>query len=177
VALAATAPQPGSCSPDVPTWCAGTDNSETITGTPAQDRIEARAGDDELYGLGETDALYGQDGNDKIHGDATVAGAIDEGANWDALYGGNGVDRLFGEAGDDVLYAGTDANNDYLNGGDRFDVYVVRAGAYKRDKDVVDETKGALGDGVQLQNSDDLKPLALLDRVKAGEGRLFFYPE
>lgn len=100
------------------------------------------------------------------------------GANWDALYGGNGVDTLYGETGVDVLYAGKGANIDHLNGGEGDDVYVVRAGAYKRDKDTVDdETKAALGEGVQLRNSEELKPLALLERVDEGEGRLYFYPE
>jgi Ca2+-binding RTX toxin-like protein len=179
VALAATEPQPGTCSPDVPTWCKGTNDSETLTGTSGQDRLEALAGDDVIYGLGDTDSLYGQDGNDTIYGDRapnTYSG--DPGvANWDALYGGNGEDTLYGEAGVDVLYAGKDANKDTLNGGDGFDVYVVRAGAYKRGNDKVVEDAGNLGAGVQLKDSDSLKPLDLLARVDAGEGHLYFYPE
>jgi Ca2+-binding RTX toxin-like protein len=187
-ALAATEPQPGECSPDVPTWCKGTDGADTLFGTPIGDRLEALAGADKVWGLGGTDALYGGAGNDAIHGDnapdnyppAKEVGV----ANWDALYGGNGADTLASNAGDDVLYAGNDNSRDVLRGGTGADVYVVDREAYlrgidnaeARDADIIANADETLGDGVQLQAGESLKPQDLLDRVEQ-DGPLYFYPE
>lgn len=160
--------------------------ADTLIGTPGQDRLEGSAGKDALYGLGETDALYGGAGNDAIRGDAPpdhYPPAKEVGVpNWDALYGGNGADNLAGNAGDDVLYAGNDTSRDVLRGGADADVYVVDKAHYEegltnpdsRTADIISNADESLGNGVQLQAGDSLKPRDLLARK---DGPLFFYPE
>ena len=195
VALAATEPQPGECSPDVPTWCKGTDASETLTGGPEGDRLEALAGNDTVWGLGGTDALYGQAGRDEIHGDARppeyppdkVIGT----ANWDALFGGKGADTLYAEDPQtvtekqenvDVLYAGQDDKRDLLYGGTGEDVYVVNKNYVVRSPDSTDEPAGvdvikdnqSFGEAVPLPSDD--RPHVLRDAALSGGPHLYVYP-
>ena len=197
VALAATAPKPGKCSVDVPTWCAGTDGDNTLIGTLNGDRLEALAGNDQVYGLGGTDALYGDAGRDVIHGDDPPVGydpAKVGTANWDALFGGTGPDTLYaddpGACGQencvDVLYAGKDAKSDALDGGAGADVYVVEKSDFPEGRDVItdEDQTFAVGDGVQLQEGADIRPGTLHDDavgvrtdVHPGPGPyLYFYP-
>jgi hypothetical protein len=60
----------------------------TITGTPANDRINGTAGDDVICGLGGKDKINGLGGDD-------------------VLLGGDGDDRLWGESGADELVGGS----------------------------------------------------------------------
>ena len=111
----------------------GTNDSETIEGTPEDDQIRSYDGDDIVYGGEGNDRIdaktgtvfnvvnpyypissgtltaYGGPGDDHIGG---------KDGN-DMLYGGPGADRLNGRAGDDSL-AG-DHGNDYLVGGEGHD--------------------------------------------------------
>jgi Ca2+-binding RTX toxin-like protein len=190
VALAATAPQPGACSPDVPTWCVGTDGSDTLIGTQNGDRLEGLAGNDQVWGLGGTDALYGDAGKDVIHGDAaSPRGEQVLNANWDALFGGKGPDKLYADDpetldnanGVDVLYAGKDDKRDELSGGAGEDVYVVDEAAYNAglanpqaaNADVILDQQ-SLGEGVPLPPDD--RPHVLHQTAVDGGPHLYFYP-
>jgi Ca2+-binding RTX toxin-like protein len=192
VALAATEPAPGKCSPEVPTWCKGTDGDNTLIGTPNGDRLEGLAGNDGLWGLGGTDALYGDAGKDVIHGDApSPRGEQVLNANWDALFGGKGADKLYAEdpatcdpptssACVDVLYAGQDAKRDELSGGAGEDVYVVDEAAYRAglanpqaaNADVILDQQ-SLGEGVPLPADD--RPHVLHQTAVDGGPHLYFY--
>jgi Ca2+-binding RTX toxin-like protein len=192
VALAATEPAPGKCSPEVPTWCKGTDGDNTLIGTPNGDRLEGLAGNDGLWGLGGTDALYGGAGKDEIHGDNSPSGytGLVGTANWDALFGGNGADKLYAEdpatcdpptssACVDVLYAGQDAKRDELSGGAGEDVYVVDEAAYRAglanpqaaNADVILDQQ-SLGEGVPLPADD--RP-HVLHQIAGDDPHLYFY--
>jgi Ca2+-binding RTX toxin-like protein len=190
VALAATEPAPGKCSPDVPTWCKGTDGDNTLIGTPNGDRLEGLAGNDGLWGLGGTDALYGGAGKDEIHGDNSPSGytGLVGTANWDALFGGNGADKLYADDpgtldnanGVDVLYAGQDDKRDELSGGAGEDVYVVDEAAYRAglanpqaaNADVILDQQ-SLGEGVPLPADD--RPHVLHQTAVDGGPHLYFY--
>lgn len=79
----------------------GTDNGETLTGTPGQDIICGLGGGDKINGLRANDSLRGGGGNDKIKDT-------------------RGKDRLLGQGGRDRLSA-RDGNRDILKGGKRND--------------------------------------------------------
>jgi Ca2+-binding RTX toxin-like protein len=86
--------------PDAPAECTivGTDNGETLTGTPAQDVICALGGNDRANGLGD---------NDKIRG----------GLGKDRLFDNAGQDQLLGEGNKDRLNAKDGEGGDVLSGG------------------------------------------------------------
>lgn len=90
--------------------------SETITGTPLVDVIDALAGNDVVLGGKGNDILKGGAGSDEIQG------AEDD----DRIYGGVGDDLIFGDAGDDVIFG--DEGDDQLNGGIGSDVFVCKFG-------------------------------------------------
>jgi len=101
----------------------GTEDDDTIVGTPAadiidglggNDRILGREGDDTIHGGAGNDILLGGDGHDVIHG-GSGNDVIYGGAGNDRLFGGVGEDILLGEDGDDVLFG--EAGNDHLFGG------------------------------------------------------------
>ena len=48
--------------------CKGTNNANTMDGSPQDDRMLALEGADTLYGLGGMDALEGKGGGDRIFG-------------------------------------------------------------------------------------------------------------
>ena len=93
---------------------AGSEGSETISGTYQADAINGAGGNDYLYGKAGSDALDGGDGNDYVYGgdgDDVVQG----GAGYDYLFGENGNDRLDGGTGGDSINGGL-GNNTYLFG-------------------------------------------------------------
>ena len=117
------------CDPPTPGVCAnrhiGTELAETITGTVAGDRVDARGGADTVRGLagadclnggGESDKLFGGDGNDTLTG-AAGADRLVGGSGNDKLSGGTDADRLVGGGGKNQ-YAGGDGNDriDAVNG-------------------------------------------------------------
>ena len=108
------APPPAPDIPPTEEKITGTENDDTITGTPYSDLIKAKDGDDFVQGGYGKDVIYGQKGDDILRGQADD----------DTLFGGTGDDRLHGDAHDDKLYGeeGNDtliggSHNDYLNGG------------------------------------------------------------
>jgi Ca2+-binding RTX toxin-like protein len=102
----------------------GTGGNDTLTGTPARDRIFARAGDDSVLAGDDRDRVWGGAGNDTLNGEASndlvVGGAgndvVDGGDGNDRLRGRRGDDRLTAGAGNDRVWAGVGA--DILDGGD-----------------------------------------------------------
>jgi Ca2+-binding RTX toxin-like protein len=107
----------------------GTENSDTINGTPEDDLIQGLGGNDLLRGRGDDDWLEGGTGRDTLEG----------GAGHDFLFGGDGNDRLVGGAGRDYLEGGTGA--DRMIGGSGNDEYDV-----DHEGDVVVEGAGDGGD-------------------------------
>jgi CSLREA domain-containing protein len=74
----------------------GTDNPDSIRGTPGRDVIASLGGNDAITGLKGSDLICGGSGKDTLNGD-------------------RGNDKLFGEAGKDTLKGGP--GNDKLKGG------------------------------------------------------------
>ena len=85
----------------------GNGGSDTLTGSPKDDRIYGGEGirigsgfstlpndDDHLFGGDGNDRLYGETGNDQLFG----------GNGNDTLYGGRGIDRMEGGKGGDAYY-------------------------------------------------------------------------
>jgi len=92
----------------------GTNGNDTLTGTPANDIVFARAGDDQVSTLDGNDHVFGAAGNDSID----LGGGNDRargGPGNDTILGGNGNDRLRGRHGDDSLDGGAGA--DIIHGG------------------------------------------------------------
>jgi Ca2+-binding RTX toxin-like protein len=102
--------------------CTGTNNADTMNGSPQADKMLALEGGDTLYGGGGMDALKGKGGGDMIFG----------GENNDIVKGGDGGDRVDGGEGDDIVRGGTHSNpNDHARdvlicGPGRDRVYFVR---------------------------------------------------
>jgi Ca2+-binding RTX toxin-like protein len=83
----------------------GTENSETMTGTPDHDIMDARGGDDIVYGLDGYDEIDGGTGNDVIYGD-DGHDTIDGGTGADFMDGGIGRDNFYvDDVGDVVIEA------------------------------------------------------------------------
>ena len=83
----------------------GTNGNDTLTGTPANDIVFARAGDDQVSTLDGNDHVFGAAGNDSID----LGGGNDRargGPGNDTILGGNGNDRLRGRYGVDTLQGG-----------------------------------------------------------------------
>jgi len=85
----------------------GTDESEVINGSLADDQIYGNGGDDQIDGRAGMDFIYGGTGNDVIDG-------------------GAGSDIISGEDGDDVIAAGRDGGS--VGGGAGNDVYLFNLG-------------------------------------------------
>lgn len=92
--------------PAAPADCTivGTNNGETLTGTPADDVICALGGNDRVDGLGGGDTVRGGSGKDRIV-DPTTGDA----------------DKLFGEGGKDRINSKDRDGNDTVNGGPKRD--------------------------------------------------------
>jgi len=75
-----------------------------MTGSSADNVLQADSGDDLLKGEAGADTLYGKDGDDTLFG----------GAGNDNLYGGGGDDKLYGGSGDDYIKG--HSGDDYLKG-------------------------------------------------------------
>ncbi len=84
----------------------GTNQSDTLKGTPGDDIICGGNGRDTIDGLGGNDVIFGQNGKDVLNGD--------EGN--DSIMGGNGKDRVTGGPGIDALRGGNAP--DFLNAQD-----------------------------------------------------------
>ena len=98
----------------------GTDNSELLIGTPADDSINAKKGDDVVWAGDGNDIVNGGDGNDTLYGEQGND-TINGGAGIDTIYGGDGNDSLTGAEGNDILVAGR--GDDTLTGGGQADVF------------------------------------------------------
>ena len=85
----------------------GTEESETISGSLADDQIYGNGGDDLIDGRAGMDYIYGGAGNDVIDG-------------------GAGSDIISGDDGDDVIAAGLDGSS--VGGGAGNDVYLFNLG-------------------------------------------------
>jgi Ca2+-binding RTX toxin-like protein len=84
-----------------PAYYAGSDTSDTMTGTGANDVLLGRGGNDKLDGRAGNDVLRGGIGNDR-------------------LTGGRGRDYMVGGPGNDMLFA-RDGERDTVFGGPGFD--------------------------------------------------------
>ncbi|MCU7869288.1 MAG: hypothetical protein KZQ98_12250 [Candidatus Thiodiazotropha sp. (ex Lucinoma borealis)] len=94
----------------------GTEEADTLNGTPAADTIDGRGGNDALYGAEGDDHLNGGAGDDRVYGEAGD----------DILNGNDGRDQLDGGAGNDILRGG--AGRDDLTGREGNDTYLYGAG-------------------------------------------------
>lgn len=83
----------------------GTDNSDSINGSYANDIFYVEGGNDTVHASSGDDIIYGGDGNDTLNA----------GAGNDIAYGGNGDDTINGDTGNDIMYG--EDGNDTLNGG------------------------------------------------------------
>ncbi len=101
----------------------GTNNGETLTGTPGHDLILARAGDDtvnagdgndRVFGMRDNDTLNGEGGNDRMRG-GPGNDTLNGGEGNDVLRGRRGNDTVNGDNGDDRIWVGHGA--DVENGG------------------------------------------------------------
>jgi Ca2+-binding RTX toxin-like protein len=104
--------------------CYGTDEADTLYGSPGEDWMWGHDGGDTMHGYRNQDRIFGDAGPDKIYGgresDGLFAGAptsdVLEAASNDYVHGGRGgdgiartfeqeggVDRLYGEKGNDYI--------------------------------------------------------------------------
>lgn len=119
---------------DFDTFILGSDGSETIVGTAADDFVHAGSGDDLVYLLSGNDFGNGGLGNDTVSGDRgndIVVGANGDdvligGYGNDSVSGGRGNDRLTGDYGNDILSGG--AGSDEIVGGAGNDVFKYQRG-------------------------------------------------
>ena len=93
----------------------GTENGETLTGTPADEIICGLGGDDTITGGGGKDLLLGNAGGDTITG-GSVAETAKGGNGNDTIDGGPGADHLVGNGDRDTIH-GHDGNDDIDGGG------------------------------------------------------------
>jgi Ca2+-binding RTX toxin-like protein len=93
----------------------GTDQAETLVGSPLNNMVSGLEGDDYLQGLGGDDLLQGGSGNDSLQG-GEGNDILDGGSGNDGFEGGEGSDTyLYGRGdGQDVIsdfnFSGTDQN-------------------------------------------------------------------
>ena len=118
-----------------PTATLGSNNADTIEGSPGLDNLIGLNGDDTLIGLQGKDWLYGDNGMDLLDGgegrDFLYGGNGD-----DELRGGKGRDDLLGENGNDLLIGGCGPDlmdggrgNDILFGGNASDIFTGGPGS------------------------------------------------
>jgi Ca2+-binding RTX toxin-like protein len=103
----------------------GTDEADTILGSPTDDVIEAEDGDDLVMGNEGNDRIFGSSGDDLLQGNLGNDKIDGEGRN-DVLIGGDFDDILSGEDGDDTLFGGP--GNDVLKGGEGANRFVCADG-------------------------------------------------
>jgi len=96
----------------------GTDNDDTMYGTPGVDEMSGGLGNDLIYGAADDDLIRGGWGDDVIYGDAGNDTLKGNRGN-DVIYGGSGVNKLTGQSGSDILHGGNE--RDILNGGSGWD--------------------------------------------------------
>ena len=94
----------------------GGEGNDTIEGGKDMDFMYGGNGDDTLLGRNGVNILFGEGGNDTIY-DGNDGSYLNGGADDDHLYGGGGADVLDGGAG-----------NDYLQGDHGGDTYIYRKG-------------------------------------------------
>lgn len=104
----------------------GTDGSDRIVGTQANDTIWAGRNNDTVQGLGGNDRLFGGPGHDVIYG-GDGNDRIEGGIGYDHLFGGAGDDTILGNESPDMLMGG--AGDDHLLGGQGDDQLRGNAGA------------------------------------------------
>lgn len=121
----------------------GTENSETINGTPGRDIILAGGGSDTINGGDGNDVICGGDGRDRIKA----------GRGADLIDGGPKRDRIWGEAGADTILGGTGADRIVGNNGND-----TIEGLGSKDR-----IKAGPGDDVVRGGGGD-------DRIEGGEG-------
>ena len=105
----------------------GTNQSDTINGTPGDDIICGGNGKDTINGLGGNDLIFGQNGKDVLNGDNgndSVFGANGK----DQVTGGPGIDALRGGNGKDALNAQDGVPGDSIEGGRGMDTCPVDPG-------------------------------------------------
>jgi Ca2+-binding RTX toxin-like protein len=103
------------------TKCIGTDQADTMKGTPLRDSIYAKYGEDTVYGRGSSDKIYGSLGHDKIFGGAGRDWLVG-GSQQDTIYGQSGPDWLAGNYGDDSLYGGAGVDSLWVEPNNASDV-------------------------------------------------------
>ena len=104
-----------------PATIVGTNEDDTIRGTPRRDVIVGSDGDDRIFGRGGNDLICGEHDHDRLWG----------GPDDDELVGGAGYDVEFGARGDDVIrsagaYDTTEGDSEH--GGDGSDMLIGDAG-------------------------------------------------
>lgn len=130
---AITAEEVGAMADQTPLTMTGTPDADELTGTDADEIIDALTGNDWVRAEGGDDTVEGGEGNDRLEGgsgrDYLSGDAGNDhllgGAESDHLEGGDGYDILRGQAGDDSLNGGASSDrliggsgNDELRGGD-----------------------------------------------------------
>jgi Ca2+-binding RTX toxin-like protein len=123
----------------------GSDADELIDGKRGNDRIHGKGGDDTLLSGKGFDRLYGGDGDDLLKGGKGIDWLVGGDGN-DQLEGGTGKDFLFGGDGDDVLIGG--AETDMLRGGSGADLFVIDTLSSR--PDTVFDFRASEGDRIDL---------------------------
>jgi VCBS repeat-containing protein len=151
----------------------GSNGNDKMTGSRADDTIDAGNGDDTVYGRSGNDVLYGGNGNDALFGEAG-ADKLYGGNGNDSLYGGYGNDLLDGGNGEDELWGG--AGNDSVNGGNDGDLLATGAG----DDSIIGDNgadvviAGAGNDSIDAGNDGDFIDAGTgNDSIAAGSGADF----
>lgn len=103
----------------------GTTNSDTISGTTANDTLYGWARGGNASSPSGNDTLNGFAGSDKLNG-GTGFDDLSGNAGNDTLYGNSGKDSLSGGGGNDKLYG--QGGNDTLNGGSGTDTLIGGTG-------------------------------------------------
>lgn len=85
---------------------------ENLSGSFANDNIQANEGNDQVFGNYGDDVIQGGDGNDTLFGGSNQNPSY---AKYESDYGNDGNDIISGGAGNDLLYG--ESGNDFLNGG------------------------------------------------------------
>jgi Ca2+-binding RTX toxin-like protein len=86
---------------------------EMLSGSFANDNIQANGGNDQVFGYYGDDVIQGGDGNDTLFGGSNQNPSY---AKYESDYGNDGNDIISGGAGNDVLNG--ESGNDFLNGGE-----------------------------------------------------------